>query len=101
MEDRNLTSEELQELETLREEKRRREQTQRAEKALDASDIPLSFAALLAGRDDTETDGRVKAFCETYQQTLSQDIRKRLPTEPTVMHIPTIARIRRGIVRIR
>lgn len=102
MEDHKLTNEELQELAALREEKRSRLQTQRAEKALGASDIPQSFAALLAGKDDADTDARVKSFCETYRSTLSQDIRKRLPAEPpTMTGTPTPTRPRRGIVRVR
>lgn len=102
MEDQNLTNEEKQELTALREEKRIRQQTQRAEAALTSAEIPQGFAALLAGQNDADTDARVKAFCQTYQQTLSQDIRSRLPvTDTPVLHAPAPTRPKRGIVRVR
>lgn len=101
MENQKPTNEELQELAALREEKRTRLQTQRAAAALSSSDIPQSFAALLAGQNDEDTDARVKAFCETYRNMLSQDIRKRLPSDAPMMSAPAPARPRRGIVRVR
>lgn len=102
MEETKLTREELQELTVLREEKRVREQTARAAETLKAAGIPQDFAKILTGADNTDTDARVKIFCETYQQTLSQDIRKRLPLNaPPVLRASTPTRPKRGIVRVR
>ena len=58
-----MTQEELQELETLREEKRTRIQRERAEAALKEAGVPADFAPLLAGADDQDTDQRYSAFC--------------------------------------
>lgn len=96
-----ITNEELQELTTLREEKRTRVQTARAADALKNAGIPQEFAALLIGADDADTDARTAAFCRTYQANLSQDIKKRLPAEAPVLSSPKPARPKRGIVRIR
>ena len=53
-----MNEEEKQELETLRAEKLRREQVERARAALERGGVPQSFAPLLAGGDDGDTDGR-------------------------------------------
>ena len=47
-----MNEEEKQELETLRAEKLRREQVERARAALERGGVPQSFASLLAGGDD-------------------------------------------------
>lgn len=96
-----ITDAEMQELNALREEKRKHVQTERACGALKNAGIPQAFAALLIGADDTDTDERVTSFCRTYQETLTQDIRKRLPAEAPVLTSPQPARPRRGIVRVR
>lgn len=96
-----ITNEEMQELTALREEKRKRVQTERAADTLKNAGIPQAFAALLIGADDADTDARVTSFCRTYQDTLTQDIRKRLPAEAPVLTSPQPARAKRGIVRVR
>lgn len=53
-----MTEEEKQELEALRQEKRQRTQQARALAALESAGVPGSFAALLAGADDADTDQR-------------------------------------------
>ena len=57
-----MTDEEKMELETLRAEKHRREQTERAKTALGAAGVSAGFAALLVGADDADTDKRVQDF---------------------------------------
>ncbi len=96
-----MTEEEKQELETLRQEKRVREQTARATAALNTAGIPTSFASLLAGSDDADTDRKTTAFCESYQAALSETIRQRLPERAPVVTPPAPSRPRRGIQRIR
>ena len=95
-----MTDEERQELETLRAEKNLREQTERAASALAAAGVPQSFAQLLIGGDDTETDQRVQTFCATYQESLAQDVKSRLPKQAPVVTAPPPQRPRRGIQRL-
>lgn len=92
-----MNEEERQELEMLRAEKRAREQEQRARAALEEAGVPLSFAPLLSGTDDGDTDRRTQAFCAAYSQALSSNIRSRLPREAPVMTPPSAPRPRRGI----
>ncbi len=96
-----MTEQEQQELETLRQEKRQRLQQQRAQAALETAGVPQSFAALLAGTDDSDTDRRTADFCAAYQAALAEDIRQRLPQQPPVVTPPVPQRPRRGIQRIR
>lgn len=96
-----MTEEEKKELETLREEKRQRVQQARAREALEAAGVPASFASLLAGEDDADTDQRARDFCAAYQAALSEDVRKRLPQQAPVVTPPTPQRPRRGIQRVR
>lgn len=96
-----MTEEEQQELETLRREKRVREQEQRARTALAGANIPASFAALLTGEDDADTDQKIGAFCETYRTALAEDIRTRLPEHAPAATPPAPQRPKRGIQRIR
>ena len=70
-----MTDEEKKELEALRAEKHEREQTARASAALDAAGVPQSFAPLLIGADDGDTDERVRSFCAAYQACLTEDIK--------------------------
>lgn len=96
-----MTEEEKKELESLREEKRQRVQQARAQEALKVAGIPASFASLLAGGDDAETDLRTKDFCAAYQAALSEDVRKRLPQQPPLVAPPVPKRVKRGVQRIR
>lgn len=96
-----MTEEEKQELETLRQEKKQRTQRHRARTALLAAGVPESFAPLLAGADDNDTDQRAEQFCAAYQAALAEDIRKRLPQHSPVVTPPTPRRVRRGVQRIR
>lgn len=96
-----MTEEEQQELETLRREKHTREQEQRARTTLATANIPASFAALLTGEDDADTDRKTGAFCETYRTALAEDIRTRLPERAPTVTAPTPQRPQRGIQRIR
>lgn len=96
-----MNEEERQELETLRQEKRTREQEARARSALEEAGVPLSFAALLSGTDDADTDRRTREFCTAYTQALSSDIRSRLPREAPVTADISAPRPRRGIQRLR
>ena len=96
-----MTEEEKQELETLRQEKHQRTQTQRAEAALTQAGVPASFASLLVGRDDADTDAKTAQFCAAYQAALNEDVRSRLPAAPPVVTAPTPQRPKRGIQRIR
>lgn len=96
-----MTEEELQELEALRKEKHQRTQTERARAALEIAGVPGSFAALLIGADDADTDSRTSQFCAAYQSALTEDVRKRLPQQAPVMTPPTPQRARRGIQRLR
>ena len=96
-----MTEEEKQELETLRQEKRQRAQEARAQVALETAGIPTSFAPLLIGADDNDTDRRAERFCTAYQTALAEDVRKRLPQQPPVVTPPAPKRARRGIKRIR
>lgn len=96
-----MTDEEKQELETLRAEKATRQQTERAREALEKAGVPTSFASLLIGPDDTATDSRVAAFAKQYQETLSADVKSRLPKTAPVVAAPVPQRARRGIQRLR
>lgn len=96
-----MTEQEQQELEMLRKEKRQRTQQARAQAALETAGVPASFAALLAGEDDGDTDQRAADFCAAYQAALAEDIRHRLPQQPPVVTPPAPQRPRRGIQRIR
>lgn len=95
-----MTDEERQELETLRAEKTLREQTERASTALTAAGVPQSFAQLLIGQTDEETDRKIQAFCATYQESLAQDVKSRLPKQAPVITAPPPQRPRRGIHRL-
>ena len=94
-----MNEEEKQELEQLRREKRVRQQTERARTALAAAGVPETFAPLLTGEDDGDTDRRAQDFCAAYQQALSQDIRQ--PERAPVVTPPAAPRPRRGIQRLR
>ena len=96
-----MTDEEKMELEALRTEKQAREQTARASAALDAAGVPQSFAPLLIGADDGDTDERVRSFCAAYQACLTEDIKKRLPEQAPTMTAPAPQHPKRGIQRIR
>ena len=96
-----MTEEEKKELETLREEKRKQVQQARARETLEAAGIPASFASLLAGGDDADTDQRTRDFCAVYQTVLSEDVRKRLPQQPPMVTPPSPQKPKRGIQRIR
>lgn len=96
-----MTEEEKQELEILRQEKHQRTQQARAQAALEAAGIPVSFAALLVGANDGETDKKAEQFCAAYQTALTEDVRKRLPQQTPVVTPPAPKRARRGIQRIR
>lgn len=96
-----MTEEERQELETLRMEKQQRTQRERAAAALEAAGVPASFAPLLAGADDRDTDQRAERFCAAYQEALAEDVRRRLPPKPPVVDSPAPQRANRGIQRIR
>ena len=76
-------------------------QQTRAKEVLEAAGIPVSFASLLAGGDDADTDKRAQDFCASYQTALSEDVRKRLPQQPPVVTPPVPQRPRRGVRRIR
>ena len=73
-----MTDEEKKELEALRAEKHSREQAERARAALTTAGMSVGFAALLIGTDDADTDRRVQNFCAAYQESLAEDIKKRL-----------------------
>lgn len=96
-----MTEKEKQELEALRVEKRQRIQQERAQTALEATGAPVSFAALLAGVDDQDTDQRTEQFCAAYQTALAEDVRKRLPQQPPVVTSPAPQRVKRGVRRLR
>lgn len=96
-----MTEEEKMELEALRAEKHDREQTVRATAALKEAGVSPLFAALLIGSDDADTDQRVRDFCGTYQASLTEDIKKRLPEQPPTLTAPLPQRPKRGIQRIR
>jgi len=96
-----MTEEEKQELEALRQEKRQRTQQARALAALESAGVPGSFAALLAGADDADTDQRTETFCAAYQSALAEDVRQRLPQRPPILEAPALSRAERGIRRIR
>ena len=96
-----MTEDEKKELEFLREEKRQREQQARARATLETAGVPVSFAVLLAGEDDSDTDQRANDFCAVYQAALAEDLRKRLPQQPPVLMPSAPKRPRRGIQRIR
>ncbi len=96
-----MTDEEKKELEELRAEKHNREQTERARAALSTAGVSESFAALLIGGDDADTDKRVQDFCAAYQSSLTRDIQKRLPEQPPTITAPMPQRPKRGIQRIR
>lgn len=96
-----MTEEEMQELETLRKEKQQRIQRTRAAEALEKAGISASFAELLAGGDDGETDRRTEAFRTVYQAAMAENVRARLPRQAPVMDPPMAVRPKRGIQRIR
>ena len=73
-----MNEEEKQELETLRAEKLRREQVERARAALERGGVPQSFAPLLAGGDDGDTDRRTEEFRAAYQASLAEDVKTSL-----------------------
>lgn len=98
----SMNEEQMQELETLREEKRLRTQQERAANVLDQAGVPADFAALLAGKDDDDTDRRAAAFCTAFQKAMSDGIRQRLPQQPPQMTGAAPApRPRRGVQRLR
>ncbi|MBP3509415.1 capsid assembly scaffolding protein Gp46 family protein [Oscillibacter sp.] len=96
-----MTEDEKKELEVLRREKQQRLQRDRARAALETAGVSVSFASLLAGSDDSDTDQRTQDFCAAYQEALAEDVRKRLPQQPPVVTPPAPKRARRGIQRIR
>ncbi len=96
-----MIDEEKMELEMLRAEKHNREQTERARAALSTAGVSVGFAALLIGTDDADTDRRVQNFCAAYQESLAEDIKKRLPEQTPTLTAPLPQRPRRGIQRIR
>lgn len=96
-----MTEEEKQELESLRQEKHQRTQTQRAEASLHLAGVPTSFAALLIGKDDADTDSKTSQFCAAYQAALTEDVRSRLPQQAPIVTPPVSQRPKRGIQRIR
>lgn len=96
-----MTEEEKQELETLRMEKQQRTQRERAQAALEAAGVSGSFAALLAGADDRDTDQRAEQFCAAYQAALAEDVCRRLPKQAPEVASPTPRRAERGVRRIR
>lgn len=96
-----MTDEEKKELETLRAEKHSREQAERARAALTTAGVSVGFTALLIGTDDADTDRRVQNFCAAYQESLAEDIKKRLPEQTPTMTAPAPQRPKRGIQRIR
>lgn len=96
-----MNEEEKQELETLRAEKLRREQVERARAALERGGVPQSFASLLAGGDDGDTDRRTEEFRAAYQASLAEDVKSRLPASAPVVTAPMPQRPRRGIRRLR
>ena len=96
-----MTEEDMRELETLRKEKQQSIQRKRAAEALEKAGIPASFATLLAGGDDGETDRRTEEFRTVYKTALAEDIRSRLPRQAPVVEPPMPARVKRGIQRIR
>ena len=95
-----MTEEEKQELEVLRAEKHSRQQTERARAALESRGVPQSFASLLIGADDADTDQRTEQFCAAYQASLAEDVKRRLPQQAPVVTAPAPQRARRGIQRI-
>ena len=95
-----MNEEEKQELETLRAEKLRREQVERARAALERGGVPQSFAPLLAGGDG-DTDRRTEEFRAAYQASLAEDVKSRLPASAPVVTAPLPQRPRRGIRRLR
>lgn len=97
-----MTEEEKQELETLRQEKRQRTQTARAQAALEQAGVPGAFASLLAGEEDAETDRRTEQFRAAYQAALAEEVRTRLPQRPPVVTPPAPSLSRsRGVKRVR
>jgi len=96
-----MTEEEKQELEALRAEKHQRTQTERARAALAGAGVPASFAPLLIGRDESDTDAKVEQFCTAYRSALSEDVRRRLPQHSPVLTPPQPQRPRRGVQRLR
>lgn len=97
-----MNEEQMQELETLREEKRLRTQQERAANALDQAGVPADFAALLAGKDDDDTDQRAARFCAAFQQAMADGIRQRLPLKaPQMTDAAPAPRPRRGVQRLR
>lgn len=97
-----MNEEELRELEALREEKRLHQQQERATNGLKEAGVPVSFARLLAGIDDADTDRRTADFCTAYQQAMAEGIRERLPSRAPQMVTPSaVTRPRRGVQRLR
>ena len=95
-----MTEEEKQELIALRAEKAQRQQTERARVALEQHGVPVAFATLLVGGDDGATDEKVAAFCSTYQSSLAEDVKSRLPQQAPIVTVPLPQRPRRGIQRL-
>ena len=79
----------------------RREQVERARAALERGGVPQSFAPLLAGGDDGDTDRRTEEFRAAYQASLAEDVKSRLPASAPVVTAPLPQRPRRGIRRLR
>ena len=96
-----MTEEEMRELEALRQEKHQRTQQARAQTTLEAAGVPASFAPLLVGANDGDTDKKAEQFSAAYQAALAEDVRRRLPQQPPVVTPPAPQRARRGVQRIR
>lgn len=96
-----MTEEEKKELEMLRQEKQRQMQQARAREALKTAGVPDSFAPLLAGTDNGDTDKRAETFCAAYQAALAEAVQKRLPDCAPVMEAAPSRRVERGVRRIR
>ena len=77
------------------------EQVERARAALKRGGVPQSFASLLAGGDDGDTDRRTEEFRAAYQASLAEDVKSRLPASAPVVTAPLPQRPRRGIRRLR
>jgi hypothetical protein len=90
------------ELETLREEKRRRALLEAAQAGLQARGLPTGFAPFVMGEDEKTTAKNVGVFERQFTTALAGEMARRLPQDaPADFNAaPPAKRVRRGIRKV-
>lgn len=90
-----------QELEALREEKRRRHMLDYAREGLRSRGLDSGFAQFLVGEDERQTARNIGDFEKHFTGALAGEVARRLPKEaPQDFAQPDVKRVRRGIKKV-